>query len=551
MAAPQASLNGNAAAAEQNRGIRGWLLTQLDWFVSRQPFLSLFVVIFASNALGSFFNIRYNNDLIVAHHLTMAQKQVFYRVALPLYNAVAYPVGISLTIYLLWPLARFRNRLRAGQQVSSAALELCRMRLINLPFLQVCINMLGWLPGAVVFPLLITTLGGMEKVETIWLQFIASFLVSALLTTAQTFFLMETFLIRYFYPDFFKEARPAEARGVIRIPFGTRLFLMGSTMIVPLLALLLVAWNFEPGFDHQNLKWLAVQVTLFGAASGAFVFWLVGYDIGRWVVAHSAATEKIEAENYDVHIDQKRPDEWGRLTDRFNDMVDALARARRVRETFGQFVGAEERDDILQNYPGLGGQEQEVTVLFTDIRGFTRLSAGASPTRTVELLNRFLTLALNAVGAQGGTAIKFLGDGVMAVFGPRRLRANHALQAVTAARDLLRQLAALNAELVEQGQQPLRVGVGIHTGPAVIGCIGAQVTLPDGRTSLRKEFTAIGETVNLAQRLEQLTKCCPGPILMSNETRARLGDGWQLVEHGPIEIPGFDAALMVYQICEP
>jgi adenylate cyclase len=190
-------------------------------------------------------------------------------------------------------------------------------------------------------------------------------------------------------------------------------------------------------------------------------------------------------------------------------------------------------------------------VLFADIRGFTRRTASESPKRAVQLLNRFLTLAVSAIYAQGGTAIKFLGDGVMAVFGPRRLRSNHAEQAVTAARDLLDQLAGLNAELALQAETPLCIGIGIHTGSAVVGCIGAKVMLPDGRTGLRKELTAIGETVNLAQRLEQLTKSCAGPILLSEQTRLKLGNDLHLINHGPMPIPGYDGELVVYQVQGP
>jgi adenylate cyclase len=552
MLAPLQSPNGAPARPRRDEPRRGWLLLALDWLAGRVPFVTLFIVIFLSNAVGSVFNIGYNTGLIVKYHLDPRQQQVFHDVALPLYNAIVYPIGIGLTIYLLLPLARYRKRLRAGRFVAPAELELCRMRLVNLPFYQVLINFLGWLPGAAVFPLLITTLGGSNNAQTIWVQFAASFVVSAALTTAQTFFVMEWFLMRYFYPDFFQEARPAEARGVIRIRFGMRLFLMGSTMLVPLLALLLVAWNFDAGLpaqEYDNLRRLAVLVAVIGAGSSAFIFWLVGYDVSRWVNTHAEATGRIEMGNYDVCIQQKRPDEFGLLNDRFNDMVAALGRARQVYHTFGQIVSPEIRDEILQNYQGLEGQEQQVTVLFADIRGFTRRSSGQSPERVVELLNRFLTVAVDAVEAKsGGWVCKFLGDGFMALFNVRRLQPNHADQAVVAARELLRQLDILNAELASQGDAPLCLGIGIHSGPALVGCIGAKIPLPDGNTGLRKELTAIGETVNLAQRMEQLTKCCPGPILLSEQTRQQLRDDLPLISHGPQQIPGYDGTLVVYQL---
>src|SRR5262249_59921138 len=96
-------------------------------------------------------------------------------------------------------------------------------------------------------------------------------------------------------------------------------------------------------------------------------FFTVGRDLREWLAAHSAATKQIAQENFDVRLPDKRPDEWGRLSDRFNDMAAALQRAQYVRETFGQMVGPDARDLILERFPGLGGDLLEITVLFPDI----------------------------------------------------------------------------------------------------------------------------------------------------------------------------------------
>src|SRR5262249_32045171 len=156
--------------------------------------------------------------------------------------------------------------------------------------------------------------------------------------------------------------------------------------------------------------------------------------------------------------------------------------------------------------------EQEITVLFADIRGFTRRCSQETPERVRMLLNRYFALAVGAVkdrAGKGGYVSKFLGDGVMALFGAITPRSDHADLAVASALEMLRRLNAFNAELEAAGQAPLNVGVGIHSGPALVGCFGAQT---------RKELTAIGETVNLAQRLEQLSKTAGGPILISQRT---------------------------------
>src|SRR5207249_3949364 len=136
----------------------------------------LFGLIFLSNGMGSLFNIAYNNLLIAEHYMNAQQREVFASTAIPLYNCVVYPLGISLTVYLLVPLVRCRRRLRAGEDVPLAELERSRRHLVNLPFYQVCINFFGWLPGAVVFPLLICQYGGGYNAEWIWLQFVLSFI---------------------------------------------------------------------------------------------------------------------------------------------------------------------------------------------------------------------------------------------------------------------------------------------------------------------------------------------------------------------------------------
>ena len=132
------------------------------------------------------------------------------------------------------------------------------------------------------------------------------------------------------------------------------------------------------------------------------------------------------------------------------------------------------RDELLKRFGQLGGTVQEITVMFADIRGFTPRSADKAPEEVVELLNRFLSLAVQAVEANGGWVNKFLGDGFMALFGTPLPRDDHADAAVAAGGDLLRRLTGLNEDLARQGEAPLKIGIGIHTGQALVGCIGAR-----------------------------------------------------------------------------
>jgi adenylate cyclase len=520
--------------------------------VRRRPLLAFFLLALVSNLFGSVFNILYNLCLIVAIHLDTPQRTAFPHVSLA-YNLIAYPICVLWLLYLLRPLARCLHELRAGSPVAAAELERCRRRLVDLPWYVVCLNFLGWAPGAVVFPLGICLLAGWDNAGAIWLHFIVSFLVSALLTTVQTFFLLEWFLVQFVYAEFFQDARPATILGTFRLRLGWRLFFYWvAVAIVPLLSLLAVALNLTtaPVEKLPLLNGLAIGVAVCGIFSSGLISGLVSRNLVSWLDAHTAATEEIRVGHYTYRIRDKRPDEFGRLTDHFNDMALQLQRGEHVRQQMGQMVGPGMRDFILEHCPALDGWVQEATVVFIDIRGFTRRSAGEPPERVVELLNRFLSLAVAAIEEQGGWTDKFLGDGLMALFNTPDPQPDHADRAVRAVLDLLRGLELLNAELAAQGEAPLVIGCGIHTGPAVVGRIGATIPLPDGRKSVRKAFTAIGETVNLAQRLEQLTKLHGGPILLSEQTRARLRQaaGHRLTCLGPTAVPGFADAVVIHRV---
>lgn len=230
----------------------------------------------------------------------------------------------------------------------------------------------------------------------------------------------------------------------------------------------------------------------------------------------------------------------GSVVRRVGRLIGAVTEGERKRERLGRYFSPE----VALRLEGRGDLEssaaREVTVMFTDIRGFTSMSEQLSPEAVVEMLNNYLTRMVGAVFHHGGTLDKFIGDGMMAYFGAPEPDPAHATKAVRCALEIVERLAELNRERAALGEQPLRIGIGIHTGKVVVGDIGSQ--------EHRLEYTVIGDTVNLASRIEGLTKQLDQTLLVSSATRASAGDGFAWLPCEPMEVKGKRDPVQTYTV---
>jgi adenylate cyclase len=215
--------------------------------------------------------------------------------------------------------------------------------------------------------------------------------------------------------------------------------------------------------------------------------------------------------------------------------------ARRVveRQALERFLSSNIVEKILAN-PNeihLGGENQTVTILFSDIRGFTRMSEHMEPHAVVELLNEYFSEMTDIIFDSGGTLDKYLGDGIMAVYGAPIPKPDDALRAAKTAIEMQRALSALNRNWESRGQQALRMGVGVNTGPVTAGNIGS---------SKRMDYTVIGDAVNLASRL--CSNAAGEQILVSESTYAQLDGRIAGRRLEPIRVKGKETPVELYEV---
>jgi adenylate cyclase len=285
---------------------------------------------------------------------------------------------------------------------------------------------------------------------------------------------------------------------------------------------------------QRQLSALAVAVTVLGVGSGvAFVALLVG-PLRRL----RAGVERLSKGDLAVRVPPTSKDEVGELTRAFNEMGESLQQKERIQSAFGRYVSDYVLNQLLETGADgtLGGTEREVTILFADIRRFTRLSEGMKASDVVALLNEVFQLASDRILEHGGTIDKFIGDSVMAYFGAPVPDADHPLQAVRAAVAIQQALAERNGRFAPDALR-IEIGVGIHTGVVVVGTIGSD---------RRSDFTAIGDAVNVAHRLEKLAQ--PAQILVSEAVQRRVRAALRLRFEGERQLSGRLEPVHVYSV---
>lgn len=286
--------------------------------------------------------------------------------------------------------------------------------------------------------------------------------------------------------------------------------------------------------QRRNIYLMIIVLTV-----GVMVIFYFGKSITTPIVRLVDATKLIRDGNYQVDIRPTTRDEIGELTSSFIEMGRGLEEREKIKAAFGKFVNKEIAEAAMRGDLALGGERKNVAVLFSDIRRFTAISETLEPEEVVEFLNEYLSRMVGCVNGTHGVVDKFIGDAIMAIWGTPVSHGNDTVNALDCALMMRRELIEYNLTRGTDHKPIISIGCGINTGPVLAGQIGSQD---------RMEYTVIGDTVNLASRIEALNKPFGTDILVSQDAYEIVKDTYAVERMQKIRVKGKEEPQQIYAV---
>lgn len=431
-------------------------------------------------------------------------------------NLVAFGVYLGVMVVVAAPVnALLLRRAVSWVRLGEPPTERQRRRLFSLPAFETASALVSWIGAAVLFVLINQELSSIA----------VGLALAGVIVCTMLYLLLEGHFRPIFALALIDAELPEDRRDVL--PRLMLAWLLGSA--VPLLAIGLNPWLGSDPLGRDRIAWLAVIGTLAGGVVMAIASISVSRPLGRV----REALRQIEQGDLDVHVPIDDLGELGRLAEGVNDLVAGIREREELRELFGRQVGQADLADLAmsQAEPTAAGELRDVTVLFVDLRGYTRFSERHSPEQVVSMLNRFFSIVVAVVDREGGWVNKFEGDAALCLFGAPQDEPDHAARALRAA-------AAIPRELVHSGEV-LRAGIGVATGEVIAGFIG---------TPERFEYTVIGDVVNVASRLCDMAKDGGTGLLATASTIEAAGRPEEWQPAGRISVRGRREKAEVYSL---
>jgi adenylate cyclase len=442
------------------------------------------------------------------------------------------------------------TRAGAGEPLSPSEAALARRRALIFPFFLAGLTFLGWVMAGLIYGLVMPLMMGRElSASQAARQVFGLTVIAGGVTTAFIFFASEHAWrqrLPFFFPEGDLSLVPRVPRLVVRVRLLAIFLMIG---VVPLAVLGVLAYTraldllgADAATAGQIVSGLRVTILFLlgvgvAAAIGLSIF--AANSVAGPLKDVENAMAEVERGRLDGHAPVVSTDEIGAVAEGFNRMLHGLRDRELVKETFGKYVTPEIRDEILAGRISGEGELKEVTVLFADIRDFTPWVEATAPRDVVHDLNEYFTEMAEAIRDHRGLVLQFIGDEIEAVFGAPIASRDHAAMAVRAALDMRGRLRAWNVRREAAGKPALRHGIGIHTGTVLAGNIGG---------AERLSYALVGDPVNLASRIQGLTKDFKVDILISEATRKSIDPSVPVEELPAVRVKGRAEEVNVYKV---
>jgi adenylate cyclase len=456
-------------------------------------------------------------------------------------------VGVGYSLSLPWVRSLSRG---AGLPVlPSPEAHLVRRRALLFPYFIAGLTLIGWTLAGLIWGVVLPFLSGRFSLYQSLRLIFGTTVIAGGITTAFVFFMSEREWRRHlpaFFPTGDLSAVPRVPRLAVRVRLLAILLLIG---LVPLAVLGVLAYTraldlvgADPVAAAEIVDGLRLTILFLlavGVVAAVVLSFIAAHSVAAPLKDVESAMAEVERGRLDGHCPVVSTDEIGAVAEGFNHMLHGLRERELVKETFGKYVTPEIRDEILAGRIRGEGELTEATILFADMRDFTPWVEATAPRQVVQDLNEYFTEMDQAIRAHHGLVLQFIGDEIEAVFGAPIATADHAEMAVRAALEMRRRLRAWNARRETAGKPALRHGIGIHTGTVLAGNIGG---------AERLSYALVGDPVNLASRIQGLTKDFEVDILISEATRRRLDGGVPIEELPAVRVKGRAEEVNVYKV---
>ncbi len=453
---------------------------------------------------------------------------------LPYYRSVSYFLVLAFMLFYVRPLVSY---FRQGCPPSPS--QIVKRKAVAFPAVLALASLGPWLFGTVFYPVLTLFRYGRWSTDLVSQEILSPF-VNGFLAATTTYLFVDWIFRVMVIPKIFPSGGVAELNGAAVLGVRARLLVfLAAVAFIPMFTMSGLARTAKVRWEGGLEATTVLGDLAGGSTSVFFVYTFLGIVLTlilartftRPLTAVASGLERVQDGDLSVVVGVQSADEIGRLQEGLNSMVAGLREKDRVMDVFGKIVDPSVRDRLLGGGIESGGELRHAAILFCDLRGFTRMAEGASPEEVVAHLNRFFSVTTAWVRECGGFVDKFIGDAVLAVFGlfdeSDQEGAAAAAAALACALALPDKLRARTGNEVSDAEWSFEVTMGVHCGPVLAGAIGA---------ADRHEFTVIGDTVNVAARLQQLCKEKDAVLAVSETTLSAAGDRAALLQGATSEL---------------